>query len=151
MLFHFCQLNFHFLIVYFLRLMCSLNVHETVKARHQILSWLLCGSMSWGVTVAFLFLSPAQSVSLLPGVYPTAADSHSKNHRYVWLLVEMGHVLWLVLLSSRLTSCFCPRWPLPPWQCVVLVRVHPDLRLQCSLGSPSVRTQQDSQRHLVPG
>ncbi|KAG7222819.1 hypothetical protein INR49_016071 [Caranx melampygus] len=25
---------------------------------------------------------------------------------------------------------------LPPWQCVVLVRVHPDLRFQCSLGSP---------------
>lgn len=31
----------------------------------------------------FDILSTAQSVSLLPGVYPAAADSHCKNHRYV--------------------------------------------------------------------
>lgn len=34
------------------------------------------------------FVSAAQSFSLLPGVYPAAADTHSKNHRYVCAAVS---------------------------------------------------------------
>ena len=109
------------------------------------------------------FFSSAQSISLLSGVYSTAADSHGTNHWYVplyaclqisvvYYLFFMTMTAWLQwCLSIKKLCCFSPRWPVPPWQCVVLVGVHPHLSVQCSLGASSVCSQQDSQCHLVPG
>lgn len=114
----------------------------------------VCGGMSWRVTATFL-LSLSSSVCFSS----TGCLSHccrlsqqrSSVCMYMWMLLNAWQVLWLVKGSSRSKCFYCCRWPLPPWQCVVLVGVHPDLRLQCSMGSPPVRPQQDSQCHLVPG
>lgn len=61
--------------------------------------------MNWKITSPHRFLSSAQSVSLLPGVYPPAADSHSKNHRYVWLLSNLSPV-FLVCESDTQSTHF---------------------------------------------
>lgn len=50
---------------------------------------------------------------------------------------------WLCVLMFR--------WSVAARKRVVLVGVHPDVGVQCTLGSPSVCAQQDRQCHLVPG
>lgn len=93
----------------------------------------------------FVFLSLAQSFSLLSGVYSDAAESYCKNYWYVLLLLTVWDFLcyW--------PNFYCTRWPLPPWQCLVVVRIYIEFCLQCSLGSSSLCPEQDSQCNLVPG
>lgn len=62
-------------------------------------------SCHWGnhhYIMSFSFL--AESVSLLPSVYSAAADSHSKNHRYVWMLVNQRQVVCYVVSECAVSA-----------------------------------------------
>lgn len=57
------------------------------------------------------------------------------------------------LISKQKDSCraLTFRRSVAPRKRVVLVGVHPNVSVQCALGSPSVCAQQDRQCHLVSG
>lgn len=54
---------------------------------------------NWGISI----FSPAQSVSLLPSVHPTAADLDSKNHWYVYLFNYLAFLQKLSCQFIKLT------------------------------------------------